>query len=117
MFWPEIEAAFSRAIVSSFSKKKIWLTFPTLILCGLLTVFCRAVALDANSWVAMSLAFFPIFFISGILLALGVLLIRIHIHEVNHLTVSFRRLIQGSIDLMMSTSYLSVPPILAYLLL
>jgi len=93
------------------------LAFPVLILCGILTVFCRAVALDASSWVAMSLAFLPILVSSGILLALGVLLIRVHLHEVKNLHLSLQRLLTGSVDLVMGTSYLSVPPILAYLLL
>ncbi len=93
------------------------LTFPVLVLCGILTVFCRAVAFEASDWIAMSLAFLPILLSSGILLALGVLLIRIHIHEVKSLHLSFRRLIAGSVDLIMGTSYLSIPPILAYLFL
>ncbi len=101
----------------SFSRKKMMLTFPILVLCGVLTVFCRAVAYDASEWIAMSLAFLPILLSSGILLALGVLLIRIHMHEVKNLHLGFRRLISGSVDLLMATSYLSIPPILAYLFL
>jgi hypothetical protein len=65
----------------------------------------------------MSLAFLPILLSSGILLALGVLLIRIHIHEVKGLSLSFQRLIHGSLDLILGTSYLSIPPILVYLFL
>lgn len=113
----EIEKAFSRAIALSFSKKKMMLTFPVLVLCGLLTVFCRAVACDASDWVSFSLAFLPILLSSGILLSLGVLLVRIHYHEVKQLSISFPRLITGSLNLIVGTSYLSVPPILAYLLL
>jgi len=93
------------------------LTFPTLALCGMMAVFCRAVAFDASDWVAMSLGFLPILVSSGVLLALGVLLIRIHYHEVKGLHLSFKRLLSGSIDLLMGTSYLSVPPILAYFFL
>jgi hypothetical protein len=117
MKWAEIEKCFSRAVILSFSRKKMMLTFPVLVLCGVLIVFCRAVAYDASSWIAMSLAFLPILLSSGVLLALGVLLIRIHIHEVKGLHLGFRRLIAGSVDLIMGTSYLSIPPILAYLFL
>lgn len=117
MKWSEVERSFSKAITHSFSKKKMMLTFPVLALCGLLVVFCRAVAYNASPWIAMSLAFLPILLSSGVLLALGVLLIRIHIHEVKGLHLSFRRLIAGSVDLIMGTSYLSIPPVLAYLLL
>ncbi len=117
MHWSEIERAFSRAIAFSFSKKKLLLTFPILLLCGILTVFCRALAYERNDWVAMSFAFLPILLSSGVLLGLGVLLIRIHAHEVKHLSLSFRRLIAGSADLLLGTSYLTIPPLLVYLLL
>jgi len=117
MKWTAVEQAFSRAMIHSFSRKKILLAFPVLVLCGILIVFCRAVAFDANGWVAMSLTFLPILLSSGILLALGVLLIRIHMHEVKGLHLGFRRLIAGSVDLIMGTSYLSIPPILVYLFL
>ena len=117
MIWADVEKSFLRAVVHSFSKKKMMLAFPVLVLCGVLIVFCRAVAYDASPWISMSLAFLPILLSSGVLLALGVLLIRIHIHEVRGLHLDFRRLITGSIDLIMGTSYLSIPPILAYLLL
>ncbi|MBU6446639.1 MAG: hypothetical protein KGQ49_04505, partial [Verrucomicrobia bacterium] len=93
------------------------LTFPVLVLCGIFVVFCRAVAIGASDWIAMSLGFLPILLSSGVLLALGVLLIRIHMHEVKQLHLGFRRLIAGSVDLIMGTSYLAIPPILAYLLL
>lgn len=117
MNWSDVEKSFSRAVAFSFSKKKIMLTFPVLVLCGILVVFCRAVAFGASDWVAMSLAFLPILLSSGILLALGVLLVRIHIHEVKNLSLSFKRLIGGSFDLILGTSYLAIPPVLAYLLL
>lgn len=117
MIWADIEKAFSRAVLLSFSKKKWLITFPLLVLCGILTVFCRAVAFDASEWVAMSLAFLPILLSSGLLLALGVLLVRIHVHEVKGLSLSVQRLIAGSVDLVMGTSYLSIPPVLVYLFL
>lgn len=117
MIWTDVERAFSRAVLLSLSRKKIMLTFPALVLCGILTVFCRAIAFEASDWIAISLAFLPILLSSSILLALGVLLIRIHIHEVRGLSLDFKRLIPGSIDLILGTSYLSIPPILAYLFL
>lgn len=117
MNWEQIEKSFARAVVFSFSKKKMMLTFPVLLLCGVLIVFCRAAAFGASDWIAMSLAFLPILLCSGILLALGVLLIRIHIHEVKNLSLNFKRLITGSLEMMMGTSYLSIPSILAYFLL
>ncbi len=93
------------------------LAFPALILCGVLIVFCRAVAFDASDWIAMSLAFLPILLSSGILLALGVLLIRVHDHETRKLSLSLERLVTGSLDLVLGTAYLSIPTVLIYLCL
>jgi hypothetical protein len=117
MKWADIEKSFSRAVILSFSRKKMMLTFPFLVLCGILTVFCKAVAYNASEWVAMSLAFLPILLSSGLLLALGVLLIRIHLYEVKGLHLGLQRLFAGSLDLILGTSYLSIPPVLAYLFL
>jgi hypothetical protein len=117
MQWADIEKSFSRAVLFSFSRMQLLLTFPVLVLCGILTVFCRAIAVGTSSWVAMSLAFLPILLSSGVLLGLGVLLIRIHLHEVKNLHLGLQRLLTGSIDLVMGTTYIAIPPILIYLLL
>lgn len=117
MRWIDIEMAFSRAVSLSFSRKKIFLTFPILVFCGIVVVFARAIAYGSGEWVGMSLTFLSFLFSAGILLALGVLLIRLYTHEIKGLHLPFRRLITGSIDLIMGTSYLSIPPILAYLFL
>ena len=104
-------------MLHSVSKKKWLLAFPALFLSGLVVVFCHACAIAASDWVSMSLAFLPILLSSGIFLSLGILLIRIYAHEVKQLSVSLRRLLTGSIDLILGTIYLSLPPILLYLLL
>jgi hypothetical protein len=117
MNWTEVEKAFARAMLLSFSKKKMMLTFPALILCGILIVFCRAVAFHASDWISLSLAFLPALLSSGILLALGVLLIRTHYREAKQLSIDLKKLVAGSLDLILSTSYLSIPPVLAYLCL
>jgi hypothetical protein len=117
MQWSDVEKAFTRAVAHSFSRKRALLVFPALLLCGVITVFCRALSFAASDWVAMSLAFLPILLSSGVLLALGVLLVRIHMHEVKHLQWSFSRLLAGSVDLLIGTSYLSIPPVLVYMCL
>jgi hypothetical protein len=117
MTWIDLERCFNRAVGYSFSRKKLLLTFPALVLCGILIVFCRAVAFDACDWVAMSLAFLPILLSSGILLSLGVLLVRIHLHEVKQIALPIKRLVNGSMDIILGTLYLSLPPILIYLML
>lgn len=117
MNWLNLEKAFNRALILSISRKKLVLTFPVLILCGILSVFCRAVSFEASEWVSMSFLFLPVLFSSGILLALGVLLIRIHHHEAKQVAVDFKNLIRKSMDLIVGMSYLSILPTLAYLLL
>ena len=117
MTWVDLEKCFTRSIAHTFSRKKLLFVFSALFLCGLLVVFFRAIAFETSDWVAMSLTFLPILLSSGVLLSLGVLLVRIHLHEVKQLTWSFRRLFSGSIQLIFGTLYLSVPPILIYLFL
>lgn len=116
MTWTEIEKAFNRALYLSFSRKRLLLTFPTLVLCGILAIFCWAVALDATPWISLSLGFLPIFLSSGVLLALGVVLSRIYYHDAKQIAVNVRRLISSSMDLIIGISYLAVPSFLLYLL-
>ncbi len=117
MTWAQLEDCFHRSMALAFSKKKAMLAFPALLLCGVLSVFCRAVAFDASDWVAMSLAFLPILLSSGILLSLGVLLVRLYAHEAKKIALPLKKLFAGSADLILGTLYLSLPPVLLYLLL
>ena len=93
------------------------LTFPILILCGVLTVFSRAVSYESSPWVALSFGFLPILLSTGVLLALGVLLAKIHSSETRGLSLDLKKILTGSSELLASTSYLSVPSILTYLCL
>lgn len=115
MIWADLEGAFNRAFVFSFSRKRLILTFPALLLCGILAVFCHALSLDATPWLSLCLGFLPIFLSSGVMLALGVVLSRIYYTEAKQIKVNVRRLISSSMDLMIGISYLSVPPLLLYL--
>lgn len=117
MTFQEVEDIFNRALKYSFSKRKFLFMFPVLLVCGVLIVFCRAVSLTANPWVGMSLAFMPVFLCTGILLAAGVLLIRMYYHEVKGVSFQFRKLLSQSLQLLIGVSYLSLPLILSYLLL
>ncbi len=117
MDFSSIETCFNRALSLSFSKKKIFLCFPSLIICGIILVFCKTLAFNASGWTALSLIFLPLLLSFCILLALGVLLVRIYHHEVKGLKVNFKELFSASWQQVMSTFYLSVPPVLIYLLL
>lgn len=113
----ELEKCFTRAFWLSFSKKKSLLVFPVLALCGTLFVFFRALAIDAKGWISMSLIFLPILLTSGLLLALGVLLIRMYYHEVKEIPFSFRKIIRSSWQVVSGTIYLSVPSLIVYFVL
>jgi hypothetical protein len=115
--WNELEKSFNKAVAFSFSQRKALLTFCALAMCGIFVVFCRALALSASDWVAMSLAFLPILMSAGVLLSLGVLLVRMYSHETKQLALPMSRLFAGSFDVILGTLYLSVPPVLIYLAL
>ena len=117
MDWNIFETACMRAWKGAFSKRKWVMTFIALSFCGVLVVFCRALALNASSWVRLSMLFLPFFLSSGFLLVLGVLLIRLYMQEKRGLAPSTARLLAGSVTTAVGTSYLSFPPVLAYLFL
>ena len=117
MIFQEIEFIFNRALRFSFSKKKFLFMFPVLVICGLMLVFCRALAVNAGQWVVLSLTFLPIFLSSGLLLAAGVVLARIYHHEVKMIPLSFKKILSQSWELLIGVSYLTFPLLLAYLFL
>ncbi len=117
MTWTDVEKAFNRALIYSFSWTKALLVFPALVLCGILIVFCRALHFGASEWMGMSLVFLPILLSSAILLSVGVLVIRMYQLELKQVSWSIKKILVGSLDAVLGTSYLSIPPILLYLLL
>lgn len=117
MTFKEIQFIFNRALTLTFTKKKLWFVFVVLALCGLLVVFCRGLAGGANQWMAQSLTFLPIFLCSGILLASGVVLIRIYHDEVKRKQVRYRDVLAKSWELVIGASYFAIPMMLIYLLL
>ena len=117
MTWQDIEHIFNRSLEFSFSKKKLLFMFPILVICGVMLVFCRALAINAGQWVVLSLTFLPIFLSSGLLLSSGVVLARFYHNEVKMLPVSFKKIFSQSWELLIGVSYLTFPLLLAYLLL
>lgn len=117
MTFEELEHIFNRALRFSFSKKKLLFMFPVLVICGLMLVFCRALAVGAGQWVVLSLTFLPIFLSSGLLLAAGVVLARVYHHEVKMIPLSFKKILAQSWELLIGVSYLTLPLLLAYLFL
>lgn len=117
MTFEDLQVAFNRAFSLTFSKMKLFMTFVVMAVCGLLVVFFRGLAVGASDWVILSLTLMPFFLCSGVLLSLGILLIRIYHNEVKGKTVQYRDILVSSWDVMVSALYFVVPVILSYLLL
>lgn len=117
MTFKDIAFIFNRALSLTFSKKKWLLVFSVLALSGLLVVFFRGLSLHAGQWIQQSLTFLPIFLCAGILLSMGILLIRIYHDEIKKTSVYYRDIIANSWQLVIGASYFTIPIILSYLLL
>ncbi|WP_068466410.1 hypothetical protein [Candidatus Protochlamydia phocaeensis] len=108
---------FNRALSLTFAKKKLLLVFCILALSGILIVFFRGVALHASQWVQLSLTFLPIFICAGILLSMGILLIRIYHDDIKKREENYLGIISHSWEILIGASYFAIPIILSYLLL
>src|SRR5262245_60919128 len=111
----DIKFRFNRALALTFSRKKLLFVFTILVLCGLLVVFSRALALNASHWVLLSLGFLPIFLSAGFLLGMGVILVRIYHDEVKQKPFRYRDILAKSWEIAIGSSYFSIPIILCYL--
>lgn len=117
MTFTDIQFIFNRALTQTFSRKKLLLVFAILVLCGVLIVFCRGLAINAGKWITMSLTFLPFFLCAGVLLSMGILLTRIYHDEIKDKPVDYSDIISKSWEVIIGASYLSIPIILSYLLL
>jgi len=113
----DLQFVFNRALTLSLSRKKLILTSVVLAFCGLLVVFFRGLAIGASHWVMLSLTFLPFFLCAGILLSMGIVLIRIYHNEIKQRPVSYREILRKSWAIVIGASYFSIPIILSYLLL
>jgi hypothetical protein len=112
----ELEKRFNRAMKLSFVKKKIIITFFTLILCSIFILFSMSIPLK-DKWMQVCLIFLSIFLASSILLALGVFLIRIYYHEVKSKKLSITKIFSKSFEIIIGSTYLTFPLIITFLLL
>lgn len=113
----DIQHIFNRALSLTFNKKKMFWVFIILMMCGLLAIFFRALGMYTGQWLTLSLNFLPVFLCAGVLLATGVVLIRVYHNEVKKRPVSYSGIIAHSWDVILGTAYLTTPLILSYLLL
>jgi hypothetical protein len=117
MHWADLEKTFSAAAVQACSRRQWLMAFVALCVAGLFFVLCRAVAVEASPWIAMSLTFLPILFSSGVLLPLGILLIRAYTRESKQTTPSLQQILVGSVEVIAGASSLSIPSLFAYMVL
>lgn len=113
----ETEAMFNRALKYSYTRKKFFLLFPALVMCGIIIVLCHTFWLGANPWVRASLAFVPAFLCAGILMTVGVPLIRLYHDEIKEKKLSVNKTLSQSWKLMGGIASLIVPIVTAYLVL
>lgn len=117
MNFNSLSFAFNRALSLTFSRKKLLIVFCVLALSGLLVVFFRGLSLHAGEWVRLSLTFLPIFLCAGILLSMGIFLIRVYHNEVKQKGSPYWTVVSDSWTTIVGASYFAVPVILGYLLL
>lgn len=113
----DIQFIFNRALVLSVTKKKWLLIFSVLALCGFLTIFLQGLATHSSRWVQASLCFLSFFISAGLLFSLGILLVRIYYHEVRSKEFKYRDIFLSSWDLLLASSYFTIPIVLGFLLL
>lgn len=117
MQYSDVQKIFNRAFLLTLSRKKILFSFFVLLFCGLVIVFCRGLATQAGDWAKISLVFLPIFICTSLLLAMGIILIRLYHDDIKTGTSSFKKVFANSWELLIGTAYLTLPLILLYLLL
>jgi len=108
---------FNRAFYGAFDARKNVLISLVLFWGGLLLVFFRALSFGASPWVRLNLIFMPIFLCSGLLLALGVVLVRMYRQEQKQKKWFFQELIVKYGEVILGASYFAVPVALLFLLL
>lgn len=115
MLFNQLDKCFNKAVKESFAKKKMLFTGPFVVLCGLFFVFCKTVALSCGPWMRLFLLFFPLFLSFGVLLMVGVVLIKAYALEVKHKEHSFKKIIYQSYQMLLNIAYVALPFILAYM--
>ena len=117
MLLEELKGVFQRALAASLSMRKAQIAFGGLTLCGLLDICMHGTALQSSAWTRQSLGFVTVLLTIGLLMPLGVILVRAYYNEVKGQAVDFWAVTKESADILLGTSYFSVPPVLAYVVL
>ncbi|MBS0635186.1 MAG: hypothetical protein JSR37_06965 [Verrucomicrobia bacterium] len=115
MDFTEIQRMCQRAANHSLSKTKLCVTSLGIVLCGLMVVFSQSLGLLSGAWVAFSLNFLPLFLSGGLLMGLGVMLIRSYHDEIKETDIGFGKLFMRSWHAALSSAYVFMPIVLIFL--
>ncbi len=115
MDFTEIQTMCQRALEHSYQKTKLAICSFVIILCGLLIVFAQSVGLFSGAWASFSLTFLPLFLSGGLLMGLGVVLIRSYHDEIKDAETSFGALVMRSWHAAISSAYVFMPLVLFFL--
>jgi len=113
----KLEVMFNRALAYSFQQRNFFSFFPLVLLCGFIFVLCKGLAMNTTPWMEMSLTFLPYFLCSGILLAGGIVFIRVYQLEKSGQRFSLKVVIAQSWGRMVGIAYLSLPFAMSFLIL
>jgi hypothetical protein len=115
MDFTEIQSMCQRAGQHCLSKTKLAVTALVIVLCGLLVVFSQSLGLLSGAWVGFSLHFLPLFLSGGLLMGLGVVLIRSYHDEIKESEIGFGNLFMRSWHAALSSAYVFMPIVLLFL--
>lgn len=115
MKFAELEAMCTRSADFCLNKTKLALASFVIVLCGLLVVFCQSIELFTGAWMHFTLTFLPLFVSGGMLMGLGLVLIRSYHDEVKKIESSFKSLLLGSWHAAISSAYIFMPIVLVFL--
>lgn len=115
MDFAEIQTMCQRAGAHTLGKTKLLVTSAGIILCGLMVVFSESLGLLTGAWVGFSLTFLPLFLSCGLLMGLGVMLIRQYHDEIKENDIGFKKLFMRSWHAAISSAYVFMPIVLLFL--
>lgn len=113
----EIEHRCNRALRYCLSKLKFFSVFFILLGSSFVWIFFNSLSTHLDEKMVISLAFIAALFIFGMMLSMGVFLIRIYYHEVKQLKIQCIKIIQDSWQMMIKAFYLGSLTIFVYVAL
>lgn len=107
----QIEHRYNRALKYCISKLKFFSVFFILFISSFVLIFFNYLSNQLDEKMVVSLAFIAVLFLFGVLLSMGVFLIRVYYHEVKQLKIHFLKILQDSWQMMIKAFYICVPVI------